>query len=255
MVARRPLSDTEQVWAITAGFLLTLYPATCARDEYDLQADVYDRAGTRLKSYTLHDSETSWVWMFHGENCGTSPLPARIKEVAGGLLETLYRDVGNDRLPALALAPGAPGAAQAGPRVYVSANRAQDIVQRTALAAEPLANFVFGAADARSADYTLSIELDFGSSEQTLARTIAAIGTIGIVSGCQATAFELKAKIADRGGREVRAYDLRDSYRSRFAPGSECRAVDEDSDPEDVAKFVGKLFARIKADRVFTRGQ
>ncbi|MGA8051956.1 MAG: hypothetical protein WCA09_17385 [Burkholderiales bacterium] len=246
---RRAVSDAETVWGMTTAILFTVYPSTCARDEYELVADVSDRSGRRLKSYDLRDTETSWLWLLHGENCGSVPAAERVKAVANGLLQTLYRDIGEDRL--LATANTAPAAADDRPRVYVTANRAGDIVQRVALTSAPYAQFVFDDKEAREADFTLDIDLGFGSSDQTLVRTMAGIMSLALVSPCSATTFSLKAKLSDRSGKQVRSYDLSDSYRSIFDGSRGCRAVDEGSRPEEVAEFVGKLFARMQRDRVF----
>ena len=246
---RRAVSDAETVWGMTTVILFTVYPSTCARDEYELVADVSDRAGRHLKSYDLRDSETSWLWLFHGENCGSAPVGERVKTVAKGLLETLYHDIGQDRLARIANT--AQEEPEEGPRVYVTANRAEDIVQRVALTSAPYAHFVFSESERSSADFRLDLELGFGSSEESLIRGIAAMYTLALFSPCSSTTFSLKARLSDRSGKQVRAYDLSDSYRSIFDPNSGCRAVDEGNRPEEVAEFVGKLFAQMRHDRVF----
>jgi hypothetical protein len=249
---RRPVSDTETVWDMTTALLFTVYPSTCARDEYELVADVWDRTGMRLKSYDLRDTDTSWLWLYQGDNCGNAPLPARVKDAAARLLTTLYADIDGDGL--LALANRGVTAGDVSPRVYLSANRAKDIIERAALTAPLSVHFVSDPESARTADFTLRIELDFGRSEPTLVRTVAAISTLALISPCEATEFSLKAELSDRTGNQVRAYALSDSYRSRFVGGKwgSCHSVDEFNDPEDVADFVGKLFAELKEDGVFS---
>jgi hypothetical protein len=244
---RRPLSDTENVWHMTTVLLLTVYPSSCARDEYELVADVTDRAGRRLKSYDLRDSDTSWMWLFHGENCGDAATPARVKEAVKGLLAKLFQDIEGDRLTTIANTGGEAG--NSVPLIYVTADRARDIVQRAALTAPPFARFTFDENQARSADYTLQVQFESGASEQTLSRTIGAIWTIGLFSACSPTVFKLGAKLLDRSGRQVHAYALSDTYRSRFRNG--CFAVDESNDPEDVAELVGRLFAEMSRERDF----
>jgi hypothetical protein len=244
---RRPLSDTENVWHMTTLLLLTVYPSSCARDEYELVADVTDRAGRRLKSYDLRDPDTSWMWLFHGENCGDAATPARVQEAVKGLLAKLFHDIEGDRLTTIANTGREAG--NSVPLIYVTADRARDIVQRAALTAPPFARFTFDENRARSADYTLQVQFESGASEQTMARTIGAIWTIGLFSACSPTVFKLGAKLLDRSGRQVHAYALSHTYRSRFRNG--CVAVDESNDPEDVAELVGRLFAEMSRDRAF----
>jgi hypothetical protein len=246
---RRPVSDAETVWAMTTIVLFTLYPSTCARDEYELSADVYDRSGTRLKSYDLHDSDTSALWLLHGPNCGDAPTPDRVRQAAKGLLQTLYREIDGDRL--LALANTGQAVRDARPLVYVEANRAADIIERVALTEPPFARFSFDAKDAPGADYKLSIDFETGSSEQTLARTMAGIMSLTLVSPCSATEFSLKARLTDRSGREIGAYDLSDSFRSQFDGGRGCQAVNEVTRPEDAAELIGELFAKMHGAGVF----
>lgn len=202
---RRAVSDTETIWEITTVMLFTVYPSTCARDAYELTADVFDRSGRRLKSYDLRDSDTSMLWLFHGKNCGSAPTADKVRHVAKGLLQTLYRDIDGDRLPAIANTGQA--AVEAGPQVYVEADRAADIVRHLAL-----------------------------------------------VSPCSATTFLLKARLTDRTGKEIRVYRLSDSYRSTFAFDGRggCTSVDEANHPDDVAEFVGRLFAQMQRDRIFS---
>jgi hypothetical protein len=247
---RRPVSDAETVWEMTTTVLFTVYPSTCARDEYELTADVYDRSGRRLKSYDLRDSDTSVLWLFHGPNCGDAPTPDKVRRAAKGLLQTLYRDIDGDRL--LALANTGQAARDARPLVYVEANRAADIFERVALTAPPFARFSFDAKDAPRADYRLSIDFKTNSSEQTMVRSFAAMFTLTVVSPCSATEFTLKAKLIDRSGKEIRAYDLSDSFRSQFDGGRGCQAVNEVTRPEDAAEFFGELFAKMQSDRVFS---
>ena len=246
---RRPVSDAETVWAMTTIALFTVYPSTCARDEYELTADVFDRAGTRLKSYDLRDSDTSMLWLFQGENCGNAPTADRVKRVATGLLQTLYRGIDRDRL--LAIANTAQAAGEIRPRVYIEANRAEDIVRRVALTAPPFAQFAFDAKDTPSVGYRLRIDLAFGSSEETFVGLAAGMMSLALISPCSATEVSLKATVSDVHGTEVRRYDLSDSYRSAF-DGKGCHGVDEYSRPEEVAEFVGKLFAQMERDRVFS---
>jgi len=246
---RRAVSDAETVWGMTTTILFTVYPSTCARDEYELVADVSDRAGRHLKSYDLRDSETSWLWLLHGENCGSAPVGERVKAVAKGLLEALYHDIGQDRLARIANT--AQEEPEEGPRVYVTANRAEDIVQRVALMSAPYAHFIFDDKEAPGVDFTLRIDLEFSQSDQTLVRTMAGIMSLAVVSPCSPTAFSLKATISDRAGKALRTYNLSDSYRSIFDGSRGCRAIDEGNRPEEVAEFVGKLFAQMRHDRVF----
>jgi hypothetical protein len=61
-----PLKDVENIWAATDALLLTLYPATCNRYRFSLNAAVEDAAGLPFRTYSLQDVDTAWVWRRRG---------------------------------------------------------------------------------------------------------------------------------------------------------------------------------------------
>ena len=56
-----PLKDIEQIWGATSLLLLTMYPATCNRYRFSLDARVEDAAGAQIKSYSIEDIDTAWL--------------------------------------------------------------------------------------------------------------------------------------------------------------------------------------------------
>ncbi|HXV08672.1 MAG TPA: hypothetical protein VD791_11620, partial [Burkholderiales bacterium] len=152
------LTAPEVIWGMTTIMLLTVYPATCNQHHYTLTADLEDRAGNRIKSYALYRSQRQFLWLFRGPNCEV-PTERRVQRVAQSMLAEVYGDVAKSgvlKRPGAAVA-GAP----AGPLVYLSVSRAQDIVERATKATSPFARFTFDPAQASLAD--LSVHMDFSA--------------------------------------------------------------------------------------------
>ena len=56
----KPLHDAEFVWTMSTIMMLGVYPASCARRELTLTADLYSRDGTAVKSWSIIESDTSY---------------------------------------------------------------------------------------------------------------------------------------------------------------------------------------------------
>ena len=105
-----PLTDIEGIWAVTDMLLLTMYPATCNRYRFSLDARVEDAAGREFKTYSLQDVDTAWVWLLVGPKCsspeglGGEGVGDAAEQLLKGLFGRMARDGALDPARAAAIA-------------------------------------------------------------------------------------------------------------------------------------------------------
>jgi hypothetical protein len=234
-----PLVDFENIWQMADLFLLTMYPATCNRYRFTLNARVEDRSKTPIKTYSLQDIDTAWVWLLVGPTC---ELPENTDDPSVGdkaehLLKELYRRMARDDVfdPARAAALGA----ARGPLVYVSANRAQDLIEDGFLLDDSQLRYSFDPADAAAADYTLKLDLSFSGQTFMGGRAYLAIMTAGLVPVCPLHAATLEGSAFDRAGSLLNHYRAVSHWQPAFT--TNCVLEDENGRPDMVRQMAREL--------------
>ena len=245
-IADSELHDTEMVWAMSTILMFGAYPASCARREAVLTADLYGRDGTRMGSWSIVENDTSFMWLFQGSDCGGSLTAKSFNRLASAMLKNLYSQIRRDVLlkPVGAPLPAAPAL------VYVNAVNADELVQRFILQARPLTKLSFDPADAASAEKTLTTEFSFQSPEQSLGgilgRTMSTFMTLGLVSGCAPNTISLDAEIRDANDAVVRTYRL--SKKVRGSMSNNCALPDEYSKPGKLRALLKELLQQMEDD-------
>jgi len=234
-----PLTDIEGIWATTDMLLLTLYPATCNRYRFALDATVEDAAGRELRSYSQQDLDTAWVWLLMGPKC-SSPEGLGddgVGDAAEQLLEGLYGRMARDGV----LDPSrlAELSAARGPLVYVTTNRAEELIREGFRLEESPLRFSFDPADAAAADYTLRLDLAFSGREYSAGRTYLALLTAGISGVCPTHTATLAGSAFDREGQLLAHYHVDDHWQPSMA--TNCALQGEADRPEVVRKLARDL--------------
>ncbi len=229
-----PLTDAEGIWAMADALLLTLYPASCNRYLFSLDASVADASGDRIRTYSLTDLDTAWVWLLIGPKC-ESPEGLTgdgVGDAAEQLLIALYRRMARDdildptRLSELKQSHG--------PLVYVTGPMEEDVLQEGFLLDESPVRFTFDGADAAVADYTLQLSLSFSGRDFSMGRAMLAIMTAGVTGVCPTRTATLDGTAVDRHGRQVSHY--RSDARWRPSMAENCAAA-RGSGPEMIRKL------------------
>jgi hypothetical protein len=238
-----PLKDFEGIWTATDALLLTLYPATCNRYHFSLNATVEDAAGLPFRTYSLRDLDTAWVWLLLGPKCGSPEGFGGngVGDAAEQLLKELYRRMALDRV----FEPGQAAAFRAGrgPLVYVVADRADELIKEGFLLDDAPLRFTFDPADEAAADYQLRLNLSFSGRDYSAGRTFLAMMTVGLSGVCPMHTAALEGSIFDREGQ------LSGHYRTdaRWQPtmASNCALEGEGDDPERVRRLARELKAQV----------
>ena len=238
-----PLKDVENIWAVTDALLLTLYPATCNRYHFSLNATVEDAAGLPFRTYSLQDLDTAWVWLLVGPKCGSAEgiSGTGVGDAAEQLLKELYRRMAQDRV----FEPGQAAAfrARQGPLVYVAADRADDLIKDGFLLDDAPLRFTFDPAEAATADYQLRLNLSFSGRDYSAGRAWLAMMTVGLSGVCPTHTATLEGSIFDREGQ------LRGHYRTdaHWQPtmASDCALEGEGADPDRVRRLARELKAQV----------
>lgn len=234
-----PLTDVEGIWTTTDMLLLTLYPATCNRYRFALDATVEDATGRELRSYSQQDVDTAWVWLLMGPKC-SSPEGLGddgVGDAAEQLLERLYSRMARDgvldpsRLSELSAARG--------PLVYVTTNRAEELIREGFRLEESPVRFSFDPADAAGAGYTLRLDLAFSGREYSAGRAYLALLTAGISGVCPTHTATLAGSAFDREGQMVAHYSADDHWQPSMA--TNCRLEGEGDRPEVVRELARDL--------------
>jgi len=257
-VRQDAITDPEAIWTATTIMLYTAYPATCNRHHYTLIADLEDVAGNRIRSYVLHRSKRDFVWLFRAPNCGDNPTDATVYRVARSMLASLYQKVRSDGL--LKAQDMAVSSKPAGPLVYVSALRGQDIVERTTKVASPFPRYTFDSTQAERADFWIQVDLSIhGGNTSSLAsifgRGMLSLMTLSGVSLCPATELRVTAKILDTDREELKSYTLSKRVRTDALLRGEhgqCTPHDEHTRVEVVDALLRKLYRQIAKDGIIT---
>lgn len=234
-----PLRDIEGIWAMTDMLLLTLYPATCNRYRFSLDATIEDAAGRELRSYSQQDVDTAWIWLLMGPKC-SSPEGIGddgVGDAAEQLLEGLYRRMAKDGV--LDPLRTAEFAASRGPLVYVTTNRGEELIREGFRLEESPLRFSFDPADGAAAEYTLRLDLAFSGREYSAGRAYLALLTAGISGVCPTHTATLAGSAYDRQGQLVGHYLADDHWRATMA--TNCRLEGESDRPEVVRELARDL--------------
>lgn len=238
-----PLRDIEGIWAMTDMLLLTLYPATCNRYRFSLDATIEDAAGREIRSYSQQDVDTAWIWLLMGPKC-SSPEGIGddgVGDAAEQLLDGLYRRMAQDGV--LDPLRTAEFAAARGPLVYVTTNRAEELIREGFMLEESPLRFSFDPADAAAAEYTLRLELAFSGREYSAGRAYLALLTAGISGVCPTHAATLSGSAYDPQGQLVGHYFVDDHWRPTMA--TNCRLEGEGDRPEVVRELARDLRRKV----------
>ncbi len=243
----KDLMDAERIWQMTTLMMLTFYPSSCARYNFELTADLYERSGRRLKSWRLDEQDTAFLWFFQGDEC-MDPADSTVRKIAKSMLKDLYRRMAEDETLAGLTADSASDL----PLVHISARNAQDLVEQVAKTDAPFSNFAFAPPTETAVNYTLTVEFDSVRQEQSLsallARGMASIPTIGLVSFCPAYETILSAEIHDAEGTVLRQYSFAETKRGSGIDN--CPPVTYATDPELAERLLLQLFRQIGRDGV-----
>ena len=245
-VRPRNLVETEVIWAQTTLLLFTLYPATCGRYELELTGDLFDRDGSRVKTWHMVEQDTAFMWMFHGKDCGDAQSDDTVRKIASNMLEQLYVRMSSDGV--LGDHHLTPIADQ--PLVYLSASDAHAVIERVVRTDEPYANFTFDPQIGKDADLTINILFQFISPDQgfggLFGRFTGAMFTMGLVSLCPPNEMVLLADVTDSDGNSLKSYRL--SKKKRGSLIDNCAAPTDETHPEMIAKLLRALFKQIGKD-------
>ena len=240
--------EYETIWRYTTLLFVTVYPSTCRHREYRLDADVTG-AGGFARSYAAQDTTVAWLWLLQGSNCGDDPTAGEVESVSRLLLRDVYADMAREQALDSAVRGIMPPPS---PRVQVSSNRADAIVEQVMRLDRNFGAWTLAATDAVPADYRLDLRFDVRQGEFSVPRALLGIGTGGIFGLCKSSTVRLVATIADRGARRTRAYVLEESFRSAMestAATAKCERVDETTHPEVFAEVIRRLLERLAKDR------
>jgi hypothetical protein len=238
-----PLTDFEGIWALTDALLLTLYPATCNRYRFALDATVLDGTGREFRSYSQQDVDTAWVWLLIGPKCA-SPEGLDgddVGDAAEQLLEAVYRRMAQEGV--LDPSRTAEFTAARGPLVYVTTDRAEELVREGFRLVDSPLRFSFDPADAPVAEYTLRLNLVFSGLEYSAGRAYLALLTAGLSGACPTHTATLEGSAFDRHGKLVAHYVADDDWRPTMA--TNCALVDEGGRPEVVRELARDLMRQV----------
>lgn len=238
-----PLKDFEGIRAMTDMLLLTLYPATCNRYRFALDATVEDVAGREHRSCSQQDVDTGWIWLLMGPKC-SSPEGLGddgVGDTAGQLLEGLYRRMAQDGV----LDPLRPAelSAARGPLVYVTTNRAEEPIREGFRPGESPLRFSSDPAEAAAAEYTQRLDLAISGREYSGGRAFLALMTVGISGVCPTHTATLAGSASDRQGQLVGHYIADDHWQPSMA--TNCRLEGEGDRPEVVRELARDLHQQV----------
>jgi len=241
-----PLRDLENIWTATDAMLLTLYPATCNRYLYSLSATVEDGAGHPVKAYSLQETDTAWVWLLVGPKC-SSPEGLGgdgLGNAAEQLLKELYRRMARDHV----LEPermAAAGVVQ-GPLIYVTGDRALDLIKEGFLQEDAPLRLTFDPAESSVADYRLHLDLSFSGRQYSAGRAFFALMTAGLSGMCPTQTATLEGSVSDRDGEHFGHYRSDVSWHATMS--TNCALEDERDKPELVLRLARELKAELAAN-------
>ena len=242
------MHDTEVIWTTTTILLFTMYPSTCGHYELTLDGELYDRDGEHLKSWSIVEQDTAFLWLFQGDDCGAEPSAETLQKIAAELVDRLYARMERDGV----FSGGPIRQAADYPLVYVEAANATALVEKVLRIDEPFPNYTMNRAEAAAAERTLRIEFEFLSPEQSLAgittRGMASIMTIGLVGVCPANTMVLNAEVLGSDGSVVGRYQFRDKKRASIL--NDCAAPTDETHPELAAKLLRKLIGELKRNKI-----
>jgi hypothetical protein len=238
-----PLTEFEQIWGMTDMFMLTMYPATCNRYRFSLDASVEDSLGAQIRTYSMQDVDTAWVWLLVGPKCGSPEgfSGSGVGDNAEQMLESLYRRIQRDGVLDPSRAAGQ--AASSGPLVYVTTNRAAELIEQGFRLDEAPFRFTFDPAAAGNADYTLKLDLAFRGGEYSGGRAYLALLTLGLSGFCSTTTATLDGSAFDRQGRLLNHF--REVAHWQGPIESNCALYDETQKPEVVREMARDLRAQL----------
>ena len=195
----KTLKDAERIWQMTTAMTLTLYPSSCARYEFELTADLYEQSGRRLKSWHMVEQDTAFLWFFQGDEC-KQQSDSTVRKISKSMLKDLYRRMAEDVHPDAHTAD----LTNKLPLVHITAINSKTLVQLAAKTDAPFSNFTFVPPAEEAIDYTLTIGFDSIRHEQSLfsllARGMANVSTLGLVSFCPVDETILSADIQNAEG-------------------------------------------------------
>jgi hypothetical protein len=238
-----PLTDIEGVWAMTDALLLTLYPATCNRYRFTLDARVEDAAGREFKTYSLQDVDTAWVWLLMGPKC-SSPEGLGgegVGDAAEQLLKGLYGRMARDGV--LDPTRAAAVAAARGPLVYVTTNRAEELIREGFRLEESPLRFSFAASRPVEAEYTLRLDLAFSGRGYSAGRALLALMTVGLSGVCPTQTATLEGSAFDRQGQLLGHYRADAHWQPSMT--TDCALQGESDRPEMVRELALDLQRQI----------
>lgn len=219
----------------------------CRRSTITLTATVTGPGAVMTKSYTFTDSLSGR--MGAQSDCEIPDETTR-PEIFAKLLRRVFRQIDQDKLIEI-------GSHHAGtslpPLVRVSVSRAESIVRRETLRAEPFARYYFHDSGDYTPDYTLTLEFRFEGGGRKEFSTPGAIGAgmaiaFGVNMFCNPTAMILDGGLTNRNGREVRRFHIE----RKFDFSGELTAIschdDEITNPEAVSELVRSLYKEMEAD-------
>ena len=250
-VHNKTLKDAERIWQMSTVMMLTFYPSSCARYEFELTADLFEPSGKRLKSWRLVEQDTAFLWFFQGDEC-QHQSDSTVRKVAKSMLKDLYRRMAEEeQLIAQAAAPD-----NNRPLVHIAATNAETLIQRVAKTDAPFSNFTFSPPAAEAIDYTLRIGFDSVRHEQglfsILARGMASIPTLGLVSFCPEDETVLSADIQNAEGAVLKQYRLAETKRGSGMDN--CPPATYMTDPAITERLLLQLFRQIGRDNVIEEG-
>lgn len=247
-VRSKGIGMTEEVWQQTTTMLLTLYPSTCGRYELELTGDLYDRSGTRLRTWHLVEQDTAFLWLFQGKDCGNRQSEVSVRKIASNMLERLYARMAKDGIGSgRAVVP-----ASDDPLVRVEAVNARALVERVTKTDAPFANFTFDPERADSADRTVRIQYYATRADQgwgsLIGRSAGAFATLGLMSMCPPNEMVITADVTDNHGSVLKSY--RFAKKKRASSKNFCAAPAPSTHPKLAAGLLRKVFAQIRKDEV-----
>lgn len=252
-VRDQQLTDTEMIWTQTTMMLATLYPASCGRYELELDAELYDREGNRAKTWHFVESDTAFLWLAQGKDCGGEQSDSTIEKISTRMLKKLYAQLARDDvLSGQTLLP-----VDNTPLVYVDARNARQVVHRVIKTDQPFKNFTFDPEEGQSADRTLNIRFEFHAPEQSignvLGRGAGAFMTLGLVSMCRPSEMILEADVLADDDTVLRTY--RYKKKKRGSSDISCSPATDYTHPETVADLLRKLLKQIEKDGLIHDGK
>lgn len=243
------ISDTEAVWEATTTMLLAMYPASCARYELELNADLLDDNGQRLGSWQVAQQDTAFVWLLSGaKDCGASQSDKTIAKISKRMLKELYNEIEEDGVLA---APG-PVAVDRRPPVLLVTDYAEDIVRQSAKTSGSYANFTLDETAADIIHRTVKIRFEIVKPGETLTgivfRSMAAIGTVGMAGACPPNEVTLSAEVLGEDGETLRTYRFKKKKKASML--DDCAPPTQTADPKLFASLLDELFRAMEKDRL-----